>query len=124
MSSNGDGGLSIHEAAQRAGVSAATLRRWVKGGLIPQFEGTWSSSAVGHARLVARLRDRGHSLRDIRTATKDGRLAFGYVEALFAKRRTRLLAPPGGGRDRTGAGADHPDRHNAGMEPGACRVAV
>jgi adenylate cyclase len=83
MSSNGDGGLSIHEAAQRAGVSAATLRRWVKGGLIPQFEGTWSSSAVGHARLVARLRDRGHSLRDIRTATKDGRLAFGYVEALF-----------------------------------------
>ena len=82
MSSNGDGGLSIHEAAQRAGVSPATLRRWVKGGLIPQFEGTWSSSAVGHARLVARLRDRGHSLRDIRTATKDGRLAFGYVEAL------------------------------------------
>jgi adenylate cyclase len=83
MSSNGDGGLSIHQAAQRAGVSAATLRRWVREGLIPQFEGTWSSSAVGHARLVARLRDRGHSLQDIRTATKDGRLAFGYVEGLF-----------------------------------------
>jgi adenylate cyclase len=83
MSSNGDGGLSLPEAAQRAGVSPATLRRWVKAGLIPQYEGIWSSSAVGHARLVARLRDRGHSLQDIRSATKDGRLAFGYVEVLF-----------------------------------------
>ncbi len=83
MSSNGDGGLSLPEAAQRAGVSPATLRRWVKAGLIPQYEGIWSSSAVGHARLVARLRDRGHSLQDIRNATKDGRLAFGYVEELF-----------------------------------------
>jgi len=83
MSSNGDGGLPLHAAAQRAGVSPATLRRWLKGGLIPQFEGTWSPSAVGHARLVARLRNRGHSLQDIRNATKDGRLAFGYVEELF-----------------------------------------
>jgi adenylate cyclase len=32
---------------------------------------------------VARLRERGHSIQDIRRATKDGRLAFGYMEALF-----------------------------------------
>ncbi len=83
MSSNGDGRLSLPDAAQRAGVSAATLRRWVRGGLIPQYDGTWSPAAVGHARLVARLRDRGHSLADIRNATKDGRLAFGYIEELF-----------------------------------------
>jgi adenylate cyclase len=85
MSSNGDGRLSLPEAAQRAGVSAATLRRWVRGGLIPQYDGTWSPAAVGHARLVARLRDRGHSLANIRNATKDGRLAFGYIEELFPR---------------------------------------
>jgi adenylate cyclase len=33
--------------------------------------------------VVARLRERGHSLKDIREATADGRLAFGYIEALF-----------------------------------------
>jgi adenylate cyclase len=32
---------------------------------------------------VARLRERGHSLADIRQASDDGRLAFGYVEELF-----------------------------------------
>jgi adenylate cyclase len=33
---------------------------------------------------VARLRERGHSLQEIREAGRDGRLAFGYVEDLFA----------------------------------------
>jgi adenylate cyclase len=32
---------------------------------------------------VARLRERGHSLEDIRRATDEGRLAFGYLEELF-----------------------------------------
>ena len=81
--SSDDGELTVDEAAQRAGVSPATLRRWVRDGLIPQFDGTWTGAAVGHARLVARLRDRGHSLQDIRRATADGRLAFGYIEELF-----------------------------------------
>lgn len=81
--SSTNGGLTLHEAAQRAGVTPATLRRWVRSGLIPQFDGSWNPAAVGHARLVARLRDRGHSLENIRTATKDGRLAFGYIEELF-----------------------------------------
>ncbi len=83
--SSDDGELTVDEAAQRAGVSPATLRRWARNGVIPQFEGTWTAAAVGHARLVARLRQRGHSLRDIRNATKDGRLAFGYVEELFPR---------------------------------------
>jgi adenylate cyclase len=34
---------------------------------------------------VARLRARGHSLAEIRTATKEGRLAFGYIEDLFPR---------------------------------------
>ncbi len=75
--------LSLAEAADRVGVAASTLRRWVREGLIPPYEGRWSPAAVSHARIVARLRERGHSLKDIRQASDEGRLAFGYVEELF-----------------------------------------
>lgn len=63
--------------------SPATLRRWVQRGLIPQYEGEWTPTAVAHARLVARMRDRGHSLEQIRDAGETGRLAFGYLEEIF-----------------------------------------
>jgi adenylate cyclase len=75
--------LTLKEAAERVGVTPATLRRWAREGLIPSYDGGWSPGAVGHARIVARLRERGHSIEDIRRATDDGRLAFGYMEALF-----------------------------------------
>ena len=39
--------------------------------------------AVAHARIVARLRERGHNLEDIREAGEQGRLAYGYIEAMF-----------------------------------------
>ena len=65
-----------------AGVSPATLRRWAEQGVIPQYDGDWTPAAAAHARIVARLRERGHSLEDIREAS-DGRLAFGYIEDLF-----------------------------------------
>jgi adenylate cyclase len=77
------GGLPLQEAARRAGVSPATLRRWAQEGLVPQYDGDWTTTAVGHARVVARLRARGYSLEEIRQATKEGRLAFGYIEELF-----------------------------------------
>jgi adenylate cyclase len=77
------GGLPLREVAERVGVSAGTLRRWAREGLIPPYDGSWSPAAVSHARIVARLRERGHSLQDIRQASDDGRLAFGYVEELF-----------------------------------------
>src|SRR5690348_12837939 len=75
--------LSLKEAAERVGVTPATLRRWAREGLVPSYNGGWSPGAIGHARIVARLRERGHSIQDIRLATEDGRLAFGYMEALF-----------------------------------------
>jgi adenylate cyclase len=83
--SDDDGGLSLHEVAERTGVSPGTLRRWSREGLIPQHQrnGGWSPAAVGHARIVAMLRERGHSLAEIRRATNEGRLAFGYIEELF-----------------------------------------
>ena len=65
------------------GVTPATLKRWAEQGLVPQYDGTWTPGAVTHARVVARLRERGHSLEDIRQATDEGRLAFGYIEELF-----------------------------------------
>ena len=60
-----------------------TLRRWARQGVIPGYDGSWSTAAVAHARIVARLRERGHPLAEIRRAGKEGRLAFGYVEELF-----------------------------------------
>jgi adenylate cyclase len=80
-----DGGLTLRETAARAGVSPDTLRRWANQGLIPSYDGDgwWTPSAVSRARLVARLRERGHSLEEIKTATREGRLAFGYIEELF-----------------------------------------
>jgi adenylate cyclase len=79
--------LTLNEVAERAGVSPATLRRWVKSGLIPQLDGgaggPWSAAAAAQARVVARLRDRGHTIEQIATATEDGRLAFGFVEELL-----------------------------------------
>jgi adenylate cyclase len=77
-------GLSLKDAASRVGVTAATLRRWQRGGLVPQYDGDgWTAAAVGHARAVARMRDRGHSLDDIRRATEEGRLAYAYADGLF-----------------------------------------
>jgi adenylate cyclase len=76
--------VSRSEAARRAGVAPATLRRWAESGLIPQAaNGGWTSSAIAQARTVARLRERGHALEDIRRATHEGRLAFGSVEDLL-----------------------------------------
>jgi len=77
--------LSLREAAERAGVSPGTLRRWARQGLIPEYDGDggWTPAAAAHARIVARLRERGHSLQEIRRASDAGRLAFGYIEDLF-----------------------------------------
>ncbi|HXD67060.1 MAG TPA: MerR family transcriptional regulator, partial [Solirubrobacteraceae bacterium] len=66
--------MTLTEAAERVGVTEATLRRWIRQGLVPQYEGEWSPAAIGQARVVARMRERGHSLKDIRTATEEGRL--------------------------------------------------
>ena len=48
------------------------------------------STAVGTARVVARMRERGHSLTDIKRATEEGRLAFGFLEDLFPPDQERV----------------------------------
>ena len=91
------------EAASAVGVSAGTLRRWIAAGVIPEYAREWTPAALGKARMVARLRDRGYSLERIRVATSEGRLAFGQVLELFGD--------PGSPRTPRQAAAE------AGLEP-------
>ena len=80
-----DDKLSLNKAAEQAGVSQSTLKRWAESGVIPEMKGSqqWTSPAIAHARIVHRLRERGHSLDQIREASRDGRLAYGFIEELF-----------------------------------------
>ena len=81
---NDDGVMSRSEAARRVGVTAQTLARWGQDGLVPQArDGRWTPAAVAQARIVARLRERGHALDEIRRAIESGRLAFGFVEEIL-----------------------------------------
>jgi adenylate cyclase len=75
--------ITLAEAADRAGISPVTLRRWAKQGLIPKYDGAWTPAAAAYARVIARMRERGHSLAEIRQASAEGRLAFGLIEAMF-----------------------------------------
>jgi adenylate cyclase len=85
--------LTLSDVARRLDVSPATLRRWVKDGIIPLGNGRWTPAAVAQARIVARLRERGYSLDQLREAVHSGRLAYGYLEDLFPPpARTRTLA--------------------------------
>jgi adenylate cyclase len=84
--------LTLSDVARRIDVSPATLRRWVKDGIVPLGNGRWTPASVAHARIVARLRERGYSLDQLREASHSGRLAYGYLEDLFPPpARTRTL---------------------------------
>src|SRR3954468_11472692 len=74
---------SLTDVARALSVSPATLRRWVAEGIVPLREGRWTPAAQAQARIVARMRARGHSLDQVRAAAKEGRLAYGYLEDLF-----------------------------------------
>jgi adenylate cyclase len=79
--------LTTSQVAARAGVTTATLKRWAEKGVIPDGKNItsegWTPAAAAHARTVARLRERGHSLDEIKVAADEGRLAHGLLEDLF-----------------------------------------
>jgi adenylate cyclase len=83
------GALTLKQVAARAGVTQATVRRWVKEGLVPQYDGTWKPAAASHVRIVARLRERGHTVQKIREASQSGKLAFGYIDELLPSSEAR-----------------------------------
>jgi adenylate cyclase len=75
--------LTLEQVAAGAGVSAATVRRWVRRGLIPGFDGHWTPAAAAYVRVIERLRARGHSLDEIKRAADRGQLAVGPIENLL-----------------------------------------
>jgi adenylate cyclase len=79
------GELRLAQVAARAGVSPGTVRRWVDGGLIPGYDGTWTPASAAYARVVARLRARGHSLAQIKQAGENGQLAVGPLENVLSR---------------------------------------
>jgi adenylate cyclase len=76
--------LTLSQVAARAGVSPGTVNRWVKKGLVPGYEGSWTPAAVAYVRVVARLRARGHTLEQIKQASDRGQLAVGPIENLLS----------------------------------------
>jgi len=85
--------ISLNEASRRSGVPASTLKRWAAQKVVEIEAGRWTAAAASQARVVARMRDRGYPLREIRRAVRDGRLAFGSVEELLpAPARTHTRA--------------------------------
>jgi adenylate cyclase len=77
--------ISLSEAARRSGVPATTLKRWAAEKVIPVRRGRWTATAAAQARVVARMRERGYSLEDLKSAGREGRLAFGFAEELFSE---------------------------------------
>jgi adenylate cyclase len=75
--------LTLAQVAARAGVSPATVKRWLQKGLVPGYEGSWTPSAAAYVRVVARLRARGHTLEQIKQASDSGQLAVGPIENLL-----------------------------------------
>jgi len=82
--------IALSEASRRSGVSTSTLKRWAAEGIVPVRRGRWTPAAAAQARVVARLRERGHSLEELKRAGREGRLSFGFVEDLFPQSEERM----------------------------------
>ncbi len=71
-------------------MSPSTLKRWAEEKIVPVRRGRWTATAAAQARVVARMRERGHSLADLKRAGREGRLASGFVEELIPAPETQL----------------------------------
>jgi adenylate cyclase len=77
--------ISLKEASRRSGVSVSTLKRWAEEKVVPVRRGRWTAAAAAQARVVARMRERGHSLEELKRAGREGRLAFGFTEDVLPR---------------------------------------
>jgi adenylate cyclase len=50
---------------------------------VPEYDGEWTPAAIGKARLVKRILERGYTLEQVREATDEGRLLPGHLIELF-----------------------------------------
>src|SRR5436190_642255 len=95
--------LTLREAADRAGVSPSTLRRWAENGLIPEADGGadgWTGAAAAHARA----RDRRGRARD---AVRRRRAVRGLPAGGLSPAMPRLRPGPRPDRRRRGAPLPH-----------------
>jgi adenylate cyclase len=84
--------ISLSEAARLSGVPTSTLKRWAEEKILPVRRGRWTAAAAAQARVVARMRERGYSLEDLKEAGREGRLAFGFTEELFSDPDERRIS--------------------------------
>jgi adenylate cyclase len=84
--------ISLSEASRRSGVPSSTLKRWAAEKIVPVRRGRWTAAAAAQARVVARMRERGYSLEDLKEAGREGRLAFGFTEELFSDPDERRMS--------------------------------
>jgi len=82
--------ISLSEASRRSGVSTSTLKRWAEEKVVPVRRGRWTATVAAQARVVARMRERGHSLAELKRAGREGRLASGFVEELIPEPEAQL----------------------------------
>ena len=75
--------LTLAQVSAAVGVSESTVRRWVSMGLVPGYDGSWTQASLAYLRVVARLRERGHTLDEIRRASESGQLISGPIETLL-----------------------------------------
>ena len=91
---------------------------------MPLRDGRWTPAALAQARIVARMRQRGHDLDQLRRAAKEGRLAYGYLEDLFPQPERGVRARRRRPRDPSRAGADPPDLDRRGLQRRLARASL
>jgi adenylate cyclase len=75
--------MNAEEASAAVGEGPETLREWVAQGVVPEYTGEWTRAAIGKARLIKRILERGYSLAQVLEATAQGRLLAGQLVELF-----------------------------------------
>ena len=92
--------ISLNEASRRSGVPASTLKRWAEEKVLPVKGGRWTKTAAAQARVVARMRERGYTLEQLRDAGREGKLSLpvglarGQVRLRCTKPRAALNLLP------------------------------
>src|SRR3954451_5337518 len=86
----GEERISLNEGSRRSGVSSSTLKRCAAETVTPVRRGRCTPAAAAQARVVARMRERGHSLEELKKAGREGLLSFGLAEDLFPRPETQI----------------------------------